>query len=430
MRTLLVASVACFMAAGFVTVATPITHGATAVNSASSGQATPLAIVGATVIDGATAPPLTDATVVVSGGRIATVGPRHEIDVPDGATVIDGAGRFLIPGLWDAHAHLSYWGEDALARLVAAGVTSIRELGGDPDEIAGWRDAIRAGERVGPDIWWCGPFLEGPNPGAEYRWEVEGPEAAREAVRELASRGVDFLKVQPLIGRPEVEALVAEAREHDLSVVGHVPRGMSALEASAIGLRSVEHVSPYLGLAEGELEAVARTYVANGTWMSPALYSMATAIAGAGADPETDPRMAEARAAVLRLQRAGVGLLVGSNFAFREWTQQPGSGLHQEMRALTAAGLEPWIVLQAATAGAAEFLGVGEERGTITPGKVADLVLLRADPLIDIGALAEIDVVVLRGTLLDAATLARLASEGPAAPIPRPYVSLGNVGGE
>jgi len=353
-----------------------------------------------TVIDGVSDAPRPHTSVLIEDGRIARVAPAAELDAPAGATVIDGRGKFLIPGLWDMHAHLSYWGEDALDLLVDAGVTSIRELGGDPEEIAGWKAEIESGERIGPAMIWCGPFLEGPDGDDEYRFKVADEYEARYAARALQALGVDFLKIQPVIDPQLVAALVDEARDLGLSVVGHLPQGLDAVQGAALGLRSIEHMSPYLGLNDEQLDDVIAAYRQHGTWMSPALFSLIAPLEARGEDPAADARVQRAYAIVRRFHRSGVPILAGSNFAYRDWPQTPANGLHGELRALVAAGIAPMDVLRLATSGAAAFAGQEEAVGSIAAGKRADLVLLDDDPLADIAHVADIDTVVLRGRVV------------------------------
>lgn len=362
-----------------------------------SAQTSALVVTNTTLIDGVSETARPNMSVVIRGGRITAVGATEDIETPAAATVIDGAGKFLIPGLWDTHAHLSYWGEDALELLVEAGVTSIRELGGDPEEIGTWKAEIESGDRIGPAMIWCGPFLEGLDGGDEYRFKIADEEEARYAARALQALGVDFLKIQPVIAPELVAALVDESRNLGLTVVGHLPRGVGAAQGAALGLRSIEHMSPYLRLTDDEIATVIAAYLEHGTWMSPALYSMVAPLERAGDDPANDARVQRAYEIVERFHRAGVPILVGSNFAYRDWPQKPGSGLHGEMRVLVEAGLSEMEVIRLATATAAAFAGAAEETGAIRPGLSADMVLLDADPLADIRNTERISTVILRG---------------------------------
>lgn len=371
-------------------------------------EATTLVLRGVTTVDLEHGELLSGQTIVLGADEILAIEADRLDRSYDAAQVIEAAGLYVIPGLWDAHAHLSYWGEDALARLVGHGVTSIRELGGDPDEIAGWMAAIARGDLVGPSMQWCGPFLEGPEGGDEYRWKVGTPEEARRAAGALLDRGVDFLKIQPLIGRDEVAALVAVAESRGSYVVGHVPDGLSAIEGAELGLRSIEHLSPYLRLSETELEATIRVLLERGVWVSPALFSMVAQVQARGDRRQDSEIVQRAYALVRRFHEAGVPILVGANFAYRDWPHQPGSALHGEMEVLVEAGLTPAEVLRMTTFGNAGFLGVDRATVRIAPGGRADLLLLRGNPLEDIHSSRTIEGLVLRGRYFDTEALARL----------------------
>lgn len=371
------------------------------VATASVAQDQPVAFAGITLIDGLADDPVPNATVVIHRGLIIHAGPESDVSIPEEARVIDGTGKFMMPGLWDSHAHLTYWGKEALGMLVRTGVTSIRELGGDIDSVGAWKSEVEAGTRLGPAMIWCGPYLEGPDAPDEYRLKVSTPAEARSAVRDLAARGVDFIKIQAVIGPTLVSALIEEASSRGMMVVGHVPRGLDAVQASELGLRSVEHMGPYLDLTDEKLERTFEIFKENDTWMSPTLHSMVAPIIARGEDPDEDLTVQRARTIVRRAWEDGVGILVGANFAYRTWPQQPGSGLHGEMHALVEAGIPPMYVIRLATSKAAAFNGRSGVSGAIRPGLSADLVLLRADPLEDIRNSERIETVVLRGQLIE-----------------------------
>jgi hypothetical protein len=167
-----------------------------------------LAITRVTVIDGTGGPPRQDVTVLVREHRIAAIGPSDKVLVPKGATVVDGRGKFLIPGLWDMHTHLSKARASALALFVTHGITGVRDMGGDHQELLGWRRAIEAGERVGPRIRMAGPYFESARRemGRSPSTDVEPRPRARIGVRSVADAhrlvdsvaaiGVDMIKVR------------------------------------------------------------------------------------------------------------------------------------------------------------------------------------------------------------------------------------------
>ena len=367
-----------------------------------------LVLLNATVIDVAAGGIAGSFAISIEDGRIVAVDAAAPANAGASTQVIDAQGRFVMPGLWDAHAHLSYWGEDALDRLVGHGVTTIRELGGDPDEIEAWKQQIERGERLGPAMFWCGPFFEGPDGDDEYRWKVSSPEEASARAAELLDRGVDFLKIQPRIGRDEVAALIAAARGRGSYLVGHVPEGLTAIEAADLGLRSIEHLSPYMRLTDAELDTTIASLLANDTWVSPALFSMVAQAEASGAPRAHSESVQRAYAIVRRLHDAGVPMLVGANFAYRDWPHRPGSALHGEMEVLVEAGIPVPQVLRMTTLGNARFLGVDATQVAVAPGARADLLLLDRNPLESIGNTRAIAGVVLGGRYLDAAEAARL----------------------
>jgi hypothetical protein len=182
-----------------------------------------------TVIDGSVSE---DQTVVFSGDRITVVGPSSLTSVPAGARIIDGRGQFLIPGLWDCHAHLSYFKQSALPVLLANGVTSVRDMGGLLDEVYRWKTETNSGIRPGPRIFCAGPMLNG-KVFNEYQVAVTDAAEARGAVRVLKNANVDFIKVHAAISREAYLGVQSECKEHGLRYVGHIPR--RAVNAGACG---------------------------------------------------------------------------------------------------------------------------------------------------------------------------------------------------
>jgi len=386
---------------------------------------TRLAITHVTVIDATGAPPRADQTVLVVGGRIARIADSASVRLPTDTRVVDGGGKFLIPGLWDMHVHLGDEAEDRalLARFVARGITGVRIMRGYPIHHV-WRREIAAGRLVGPSM-----FIASPR---TYEASTT-PEAARRLVRAARREGADFYKVWDDLPRASYLAVVDEARRVGLPVEGHVPRAMTAAEVSSLGQRSIEH---FTGLDDARVDAakadtLAAILVRNRTWMCPTLV-MRHGYARLD-DPTLthDPRLADAtpserrrweqlaeqaaafpadempkrRALVAdedrlvgRLRAHGVGILAGTDFGACPFGVA-GYCLHDELALLVAAGLTPMEALQAATRNAATFFHVERSAGTVEVGKMANLVLLDASPLEDIRNTTRIAAIVLGGRL-------------------------------
>jgi imidazolonepropionase-like amidohydrolase len=380
---------------------------------------TPLAITHVTVIDCSGAATRPDSTVLIVGSDIAAVGPSDDVRTPAGGRVVDGRDRFLIPGLWDMHGHLTYATEDALALLVMNGVTGVRDLGGDLALIDRWRSEIEDGRRAGPRIVRAGPFVDGPKEGVADRLTVTAPDEARRAIRELKASGVDFIKVHNALPRESFFALMEEAGAQHIPVAVHLPMGVSSAEASDAGAASLEHIETInesaiwqpaasvttieeavdanLGQAGQDLfQRLAR----NRTWYVPTLVTYERGFVLWSQGPEALRARLDVHHKQIELVRmmhsAGVQIMAGSDFA--DWGTVAGVDLHNELALLVEAGFTPLEALQAATLNPAKFLGLSNSLGTIEQGKAADLVLLDADPLENISHTRKINAVVRNGT--------------------------------
>lgn len=394
-----------------------------------------LAITHVTVIDATGAPAKPEMTVVIGHGRIAALGRAAEVRVPREARVLDAAGKFLIPGLWDMHGHLTYPAENPLPLLIENGVTGVRDMGGDLDRIDAWRQEIAAGKRLGPHIVRPGPFVDGPKTGVKDRLTVHNAAEARRAVDTLKRRGVDFIKVHNGLTRESFFAVADEARRQGLPLAVHLPSGLwtkpgiegvSVAEASDAGARSIEHAEILLESSLGRKGATAKTiqeaiaenngpagaalfarFVKNGTWYVPTLVAYYRGFVLGSDNLKEIQSCREIHLANLKLvgamHRAGVEIMAGSDFS--DWALIPGVDLHNELALLVEAGFTPMEALQAATMKPAKFLGKLDSLGTIEKGKIADLVLLDADPLQDINHTRKINSVILGGRLLPVAKL-------------------------
>jgi hypothetical protein len=218
-----------------------------------------LALTHITVIDATGAPPQTDMTVLIKGGRIAEIGKAGRLRVAEGARVVDGTGKFLIPGLWDMHVHNTY--REFLTLFIANGITGVRDMGGSPAEFESlqqWRKLIIEGSLPGPRVIAAGIPVDGPKSiSRSESINVENQEDARRAVQTLKERGSDFIKVYTMLPREAYFSLAAESKREGLSIAGHVPASVSAAEASDAGQKSMEHLLGVL-YACSSLEAVLR----------------------------------------------------------------------------------------------------------------------------------------------------------------------------
>lgn len=205
--------------------------------------ATTVVLTHVTIVDVTGGPSQPDRTVVIAGNRIRSIAPADSAVTPDGALVFNGRYKFLIPGLWDMHVHAAWpaMAQPLGALFVANGVTGVRDMWGDPGEIARWRARVAHFDDRTPRIVAAGNLLDGPEPVGPNALRVTSPDAARRTVDRLRGRA-DFLKVYSHLPREVYFALAAEARRTSLPFAGHVPVGVSAAEASDSGQRSIEHL--------------------------------------------------------------------------------------------------------------------------------------------------------------------------------------------
>jgi imidazolonepropionase-like amidohydrolase len=407
---------------------------------ASNVHGATLAITHVTVINPADAEPRRDVTVVIRDGRIVEIGNT----TPSDAKVVDGRGKFLIPGLWDMHVHLSYTTASALPLLIANGVTTVRDLGSKLPEIDDWRARIGAGVLVGPRILRVGPILNGKSFN-QYQMVAGNPDETRGVARALKEVGVDFLKIHRRLPRDSYFALIDEAKHLGIDVVGHIPMTVSPEEASDAGQVTIEHTET---LFEGTFAAALKDkdklpdairkfretdadklfarFVKNHTVVDPTLAAWAPVTDPAAKD---DPRLryvaasakkiapppmsaeelqgmrdtvAEFREVVRQMHKDGVTLVTGTDIAA---TRIPGFTLHAELANLVECGLTPLEALRAATLTPAIVTHRANDLGTIETGKIADLVLLDANPLDDIRNTEKIRAVIVGGRLFRRADL-------------------------
>jgi imidazolonepropionase-like amidohydrolase len=221
-------------------------------SSCSAPQPSSFAITHVTVIDVSGGPPQADSTVVIADSRIIAVGPSSSLHIPSGTKIIDASGKFLIPGLADMHLHLTGAGEPSGSRefilplLIANGITTVRDMGGSVVLLKQLRQEIASGERIGPQIFFTGPYLDGDPPYFQPSIIVRNAQDAAAAVQQFKSDGVDFIKVQSRLQPAAYFAIAEASRRAGMRYVGHVPDAISARAASEAGQASIEHLTGVL----------------------------------------------------------------------------------------------------------------------------------------------------------------------------------------
>ena len=399
------------------------------------------AIVGVNVIPMDREGVLADQTVIVRGERIERVGDTGLTRVPLGAKRIDGRGKYLIPGLADLHVHVRALEE--LDAYLRHGVTTIAHLSGaEPGapDLMRYRDDIAAGRMRGPALYLAGPLLDGPRPiFPKLAVAVPDAAAANRIVREQKSAGYDFIKTYYFLPLPAYLEAVKTAHEVGMPAIGHLPGAVDLYTALDAGHDLFAHVSDFVWGTplydpkqqtvrddDAEIARAVAATVASKTVMMPALIAEHAGIRKIDEREAVlaDPRVAELAPVVAKMWRgdkytqplakpaypvcqkitkalhdAGVTILTGTDAAL--FGVFPGSGLHEELQELVAAGLRPWDALAASTVNAGTFVNAHVPRaqpfGVIQPGYRADLVLLRADPLADIRNVSQIDAVMAAG---------------------------------
>lgn len=404
---------------------------------------------------------LADQTVVVFEGRIVALGPAGAAKVPEGATLVDGMGRFLMPALAEMHAHIPGGrAPDALIErtlflYAANGIGTIRGMLGDPRHLA-YRDRAAKGEILSPRIYTSGPSLNGDS--------VPTKEAALRAVTGQKAAGYDFLKIHPGIKRDVFDALAAQAHALGLPFAGHVPLDVGLHRALEARQRSIDHVDGYVEalakdpsksrffgvnlvgeLDESRIPALVKETKAAGTWIVPTQVlfenlmsdeepeamakrpEMAYALSPTDVAewskvkraqflvvPSADrKRFLEVRRRIIKaLYDGGVPFALGSDAP--QWWNVPGFSIHHELRSMVAAGLTPYQALAAGTRDAAAYFGEADSAGTVALGRRGDLVLLNANPLQDIANSSSIAGVLLNGRWLPRATIDAGLAEKPA----------------
>lgn len=376
---------------------------------------------------------LENQTVVIEGDRIVSLGSSQSVNLENEDEIIDGSGKFLMPGLAEMHGHVpptdppasapSYYTDEYVGQTlflyVAAGITTVRGMLGWPNQLQ-LKDKVNNGEMIGPNLYLAGPSFNGNS--------VSSPEQAREKVKKQKEEGWDLLKIHPGLTRPEYDAMAETAHNLDIRFGGHVPEAVGIEHAIEMGQETMDHIDGYYRwlqqFEESQWEAKMKEIVAKtkeaGVWIVPTQALWETIIGAAdyegmkqydelkyippavrqGYDnyvssniddntpQEREDGLKEAawRQKFLReMNEQGVHILMGTDAP--QLFSVPGFSIHRELPHMADAGMTPYEIIKSGTVTVGTYFSNEDEFGTIAEGQRADLLLLNKNPLDDIAHL-------------------------------------------
>lgn len=384
--------------------------------------------------------PVDDTTVIVHDGHITAVGPRATTPIPRGSRVIDAKGKTVLPGLWEMHIHFS--GVEFGPALLAAGITTARDCGGELDYLVAQRDATerRGSGAVSPRLLLAG-LVDAGGIKAFGNVTAETRDQGREVVHRYFSAGFQQIKLYTFLTPEVVDAIAEEAHRYKMTVTGHVPQAMNAMEGVLAGMDQINHLNyvsnmlrapaangakggagPIDVYSEASVKAIRffkdhKTVVdPTASWGEMAGHSKDVDVAtfepgilkspfvldskfrGMGGNTTAEQmhaRTVQSLAVIGALYKAGVAIVPGSD------TGLVGYGLHREIELYVEAGMTPLDAIRSATIVSARAMGLDREVGTIEVGKRADLILVDGDPLANIKDLRKISRVITNGRMYD-----------------------------
>ena len=414
----------------------------------SGSHADTLALTGGTLVDGTGAASVPDSVVVIHDGRIVAAGPHSSVKVPKDAQVVDARGKTIMPGLWDMHAHFEQveWGPIYLA----AGVTTVRDVGNEFEFITAVRDAVAKGQGLGPRILAAG-IVDGSGPFSLGVARVDTPEQAKMWVDKYHDAGFQQMKIYSSVKLDEIKIIADEAHRLGMTVTGHIPEGLNAFQGVDAGMDQINHIQYMLPImtppmpkgsdraarmkAQSEIDLnspeaqkaiaflkahdtviddtlVIFEFLTANTSRPPASFEpgvekiapeLAQQLLDVGPPSPNQPLVDKIFAKEVEitgaLHRAGIRIVAGTDQTV------PGYSLHRELELYVQAGFTPMEAIQAATIVPARVMGVDKEVGTIEPGKRADVIILGANPLDDIHNSRKVESVITNGTMYDCAEL-------------------------
>ena len=382
----------------------------TTVFRASAPESTPrkeaevIALTGGTVIDATGAEPIGDAVVLISEGKIIAVGPAGDIEIPSGAKTVDVGGCTVLPGFFNAHVHRAY-DEAALQRWARGGVTTVRDLGGNADELVRFREEHPQTPQMarlvaaGPLITAIGGYPIAQWGGHRTALQVATVDEAVAGVAELLDRGAGIIKIAlergdiwqpaerfPVLTSEQALAIVVAAHGRGTVVSAHITSWVDVELALDAGVDDIAHMA---GDSEIPDELIARVVEAGTVWV-PTLELWHNANERLGAIAVANLR---------RFVEAGGTVALGTDFAGYRGYFDDGMPI-REIRWMREAGMTPMQIIVAATANAARVSNIANQVGTLEAGKVADILVVRGDPLADLETLLDVRLVMREGVII------------------------------
>lgn len=420
--------------------------------SVQSSRGPSTVIKGGLLIDGTGKAPIPNSVVVIEGGTIKAVGPVGQVMIPSRAKIIDANNKFILPGLIDMHAHYAYWMDQL---FISHGVTTVRDVGRPLNFILearkqSYKDGVKK-----PRIYTSGPFLDGSPPlfgmplwGEPQSYPVSTPEEAKSAAYKLINSKVDLLKIQQKMTLPCLKAIMEVANKEKVVVTAHLGVGgfgdndtgeIKASEAILLGLKGLEHGTGirYLTASKSELEEISDMIVSHSVFVVATLFMEEQFSKLLDPELQNDPMLKKISPDILKglyrfwettfgmgkwwtkrhsnihrtvlekrkefirllIKKGGGGLIVAGTDVMVPYVF-PGVSLHREIELLASAGLTPMQAIMAATKNAAALLGHADRLGTLEAGKIADVLVLSANPLENISNIRSIEMVLRDGKMI------------------------------
>jgi imidazolonepropionase-like amidohydrolase len=364
-------------------------------------------------------------TVIIKDSIISEIFRHNNQKFPANTKIIDGKNKFLLPGLWDMHFHLAwdFANDTALFNiLLQYGITGIRDMGGSLAILNKFKNEVRTNSPVGPEIFGAGPIIDG-NPAVHKDFSLPADSLTNLTYQldSLKNNGIDFIKVYSLLKEPELKKIAGYSKANHIPFAGHLSEYAEPETAVALGQKSIEHLNRLDDIwvkDKKRMKAIANLMRNNNTWLCPTIiiyylkvHIIDSSIVNIKLEKHINPQLKKEWAAVRQarikkfsileelrkqedllkqqmnllafLYNQKIKLLAGSDFAGMPFVY-PGIGLHNELELMVESGIPAAEVLKSATINPAVYLGIENKYGSVAPGKYADLILLKENPLVNI----------------------------------------------